>query len=161
MGIFDRESATQVPELDKMAPDRNVPVAEATAKAAEGVAKRGRGRPKGSSSKTTARSENEESSQVMLDKLFDPKLWGPLVTAPADAMLSLSGHEHWNLSGTERETLAVTATTAAQYMGVENPRTLAFSLLLINLAMVYLPRTIKEFALLRATREEANKSIKS
>lgn len=136
----------------------DLPTSEAFSNAAEGIKKRGRGRPKGVSGKPSApTSEGAAEARIMLDKLFDPKLWGPLIAMPADSMLALTGHAHWDLSTTERETLGATASTAAQYLGIENPKTLAISLLLINVAMVYAPRALKEFSLMRAEREKNGK----
>lgn len=164
MGLFG--TSEKEPRHDQMgepAPlenGRDIPTAEAMAQAQEGLKKRGRGRPKGSGTKSTSGPSPEDAAhqtRVMLDKLFDPKLWGPLIAMPADSMLALTGHEHWNLSTVERDTLGATASTAAQYLGIENPKTLAISLLLINVAMVYAPRAIKEFSLMKAERDKNSK----
>ena len=164
MSLFG--TSEKEPRHDQMAEQaplengRDIPTAEALAQAQEGLKKRGRGRPKGSGSKSTSGPSPEDAAhqtRVMLDKLFDPKLWGPLIAMPADSMLALTGHEHWNLSQVERDTLGATASTAAQYLGIENPKTLAVSLLLVNLAMVYAPRAIKEFSIMKAERDKNGK----
>lgn len=135
---------------------RDGPTADAVASATEELPKRKRGRPRGTGAKAASASATaaEDETAVMLDDLFKPELWGPLAAMPADAMLAMTGHAFWNLGKEERETLGTTATTAARFMGIQNPKALAISLLLVNLAMVYAPRAIKEFALMKEEREK-------
>lgn len=154
---FVRVAAVGGGQSPPMADRGNIALDTARVEASAQLQKRGRGRPRKDGQPPHQNVSPEkagiEADQKKLAELFDPAIWGPIVSMPADAMLALTGHEHWNLRDTERSILGTTASTAAQYLGVQSPKTLALALVLINLAMVYLPRTIKEFSLIRDERE--------
>lgn len=120
--------------------------------------RRGRGRPPKDQNAPTDNAPRVNAASADLAKLFDPTVWTPLVRLPADAMCALTGREFWNLQDKEAAALGASAASAAQYVGIENPKSLAISLFLVSAIVVYGPRALKELDARRAERSEAMKS---
>jgi len=122
--------------------------------------KRKRGRPPGSGTGTNQAAsggtrqagtsapgispELARELQKQVEACYDPKAWGALLAAPADVMLSLTGGGHWNLGNEERATLGAAGSTAARFMSIDNPRTLALMMLASALFAIYVPRITTE-----------------
>lgn len=130
--------------------------------AQERIAKvrRKRGRPSlreksgllgGGSESSESTTEKKEAARLAreLEKLFDPKYWRAVVRAPADARLAITGREHWKLSSDEVDSLADTASVAARQLVSIDPRFLATTLLLFNVATVYGSRLVLDSKLAR------------
>lgn len=93
-----------------------------------------------------------------MERMYSPEIWEPLIELPAAAMQTLTGHDHWQIDDKEKRILSVSVSTAARYMGFQNPKWLAINLALINLMTVYAPRAIKEFALRRLEKAQQKKT---
>lgn len=137
----------------------------AAARVTEELQRPKRGRPPGSGSKTSgtgaaapvpeSRLTPELAAQI--DGMFKPEAWSPLMSLPADAMLALTGHEWWNINDKERVALGATASCAARFLVIENPKTLAIIMVSAAVLSVYSPRIIKEMASRRKEKEEKDK----
>lgn len=119
--------------------------------------RRGRGRPPKDTAAPADNAPRVNAASGDLARLFDPTVWTPLVRLPADAMVALTGREFWNLQDKEAAALGASAASAAQYVGIENPKSLAISLFLVSAIVVYGPRALKELDARRAERAEAVK----
>lgn len=101
-----------------------------------------------------ASQEKLEKIAQDLEKIFDPNLWEPLMALPANAMLAWTGDEKtWNLSDKEVKTMGSTASTAMRYVGIDDPKWLAVSMMFASIAMVYAPRTIRHLAIQRENKK--------
>jgi hypothetical protein len=168
MGIFQR--AQEEPLQDMSSSDPSAPKSDGVAsadptidKAKETIAdfREGkRGRPKKSKeSKPDPLSEAQAKIQVELNRLYSPENWKAIVRAPADLRLALTGREHWNLSDREVQTLAETASTAAQYWLVADPKYLALTLLMFNIATIYGARIALDVAQSRRDKRSKKEKI--
>ena len=148
MALFARKTEELVgenvstPDPSQVAADRVVPSDSTGASAAETIEEfRGkRGRPSGkSNSKRTADplAEQQAKIQAELGKLYSAENWEAIVRAPADLRLALTGREYWNLNDKEVKNLSQTASTCAQYWLTSDPKYLALTLLMFNIATVY------------------------
>jgi len=125
---------------------------QARAELAAELPKRKRGRPRkdqgGSGTAGVAgpgaSPQLTEEVRAQLEQCYDPKAWGALLTMPADLMMTLTGGKHWDVSKDERDTLGAAGSTAARFMTIDNPRTLAFLMLGSALFTVYVPRALME-----------------
>jgi len=90
-----------------------------------------------------------------LEAAYDPKAWGALLAAPADAALAITGHKHWDVSKDERETLGACGSVAARYLMIEHPKTLALMMVSSALFSVYVPRLTEEFKVRRKAKTTA------
>lgn len=99
-------------------------------------------------------------SQAQFAALYDPKIWGRALGAPADAMAAISGKKHWELSQQERDNLGATGAIAAQCYAVSDPRALALALALITVLDTYGIRLAKDWADARATKAAEEKKKK-
>ena len=102
--------------------------------------------------------ENTQSQKAQLheqlDKLFEPKVWESVVSAPADVMLALTGNAHWNLSDKEKQILATTGSKVAQtYLDSLNPKHIILILFGFNVAVIYGGRFMREMRI-RADRRK-------
>lgn len=130
----------------------NPELAAAVAESKEKLRRRGKtGYSSAGSESAQAATKTPEQIATELNALLQPKVWLPVVKAPASLMMTLTNHAHWDMEDKEVEPLAVTASTAMQYAAIRSPGLLAFSLFLIHATIVYGPRTIME---LKIRREE-------
>lgn len=146
----------------------SVAVDAARSEAAAGLEKRrGRGRPSNASRTAgvvdkpgTAQpgpSRIPPEVQAELERLFSPEIWEPMVELPSAALETLTGHDHWRLSEKEIRVSSISVSTAARYMGIQNPKWLAINLALVNLMTIYAPRAIREFAIRRMEKAQKKK----
>jgi hypothetical protein len=110
--------------------------------------------PKPQSAPNTISPELDAEMRKQLEQCYDPKAWGALLAMPADAALAITGHEHWNVKKDERETLGACGGTAARFMMVSSPKTLAFMMLASALFSVYVPRAVMEVKAMRAEKKQ-------
>lgn len=127
------------------------------------VATAKRGRPRKNAGDSAGNSDDvsrkvNEAVIAQLDALHDPKAWEALLCLPADAALTLTGKDRWNLKERERETLGVTGSAAARTMMITNPRALAFFMLGSAVFAVYVPRAIAELKEMRAAQQTKAKT---
>ncbi len=155
LGFFDIEKKSET-DLGTASSNHQ---ADAALLAAKGnlEKRRGPGRPPKNPPAPTDNAPRVNAASADLAKLFDPAVWTPLVRLPADAMCALTGREFWNLQDKEAAALGTSAASAAQYVGIENPKSLAISLFLVSALVVYGPRALKELDARRAERAEAVK----
>lgn len=130
---------------------------------AKETAKKKRG-PKPKSGGAVEARRNEENARnakltAELDKMFAPKMWEPIVQMPAAAMMAITGNSLWQLEDDEKKAMAQTVSTAAQYMGVTNPKYLALSMAFISVASVYAPRAVKQLNETRMKRNEVSSEV--
>lgn len=135
-------------------------VAAAAVLEAKKNAKRKPGRPPGSKSDVksgsgTKNGPNDARITEEINKLFAPKMWEPVVSIPAAAMLAMTGHERWKLADEERKNMAATVGTAMQYVGIQNPKALAISMALITCMSVYAPRAVAQLNDMRQAKNKA------
>ena len=147
----------------------SVAAAQARSEVAAELRKPRRGRPPGTGKNQTtgggtgqagtAGVSPELSAELtrQLEACYDPKAWGALLAAPADVALTLTGRKHWNVSSEERATLGAAGSTAARFMSINNPRTLALMMLASALFAVYVPRLTQELAARRSEAKGAEK----
>lgn len=138
--------------------------ASATSEVASDLAARPRrrGRPpkdaaNGGSDQRALQDQVNSAIVAQLDALHDPKAWGALLGAPADAALALTGNERWKISDDERTTLGTTGSAAARTMMITNPRALAFAMLGAGLMSVYLPRMLAQLKEMKMKNVSAKK----
>lgn len=117
--------------------------------------KSGRGSAGAGEASSTSDDLALQKIQQGLDELFRPEAWEPIMALPGDAMLAFTGREHWNISREERKTLGTTASTAARFMAIENPKYLAISLCATAIITVYGSRIVKDLAMRK--KENAQK----
>lgn len=138
--------------------------ARLAAMAAASPEKRGRGRPRkdGTHSSGTSAAKPQSPSPELraelakqLESLYDPKAWGSLLAAPGDAALAITGKDHWKISNDERATMGATGATAARFLVLENPKTLAMLMLGASLFSVYMPRLTAELKLQATVKKSA------
>lgn len=143
---FDNKENTQPGDGNNAA---NAAAAEAIRAASE--TKRGRGRPRkdgsnsgGTSSTRPAPISPELRAEIarQIEVCYDPKTWGQVLSMPADTALAITGKDRWSISAEERHTLGACGATAARFLVVENPKTLALMMLSSALLSVYLPRCV-------------------
>jgi hypothetical protein len=111
----------------------------------------------GASDNAVIRAEIEKQ----LEACYDPKAWAALLALPADAALTYTGREYWEISRDERETLGVTGAAAARTLMVTDPRGLAFLMVASALFSVYVPRGIQEMKFQRKQKDQPNEPPKS
>lgn len=145
--------------------------AQARGEVAAELPKRKRGRPAGSGTSANQAagggtrqagtagpgisSELAAELRKQVEACYDPKAWGALLAAPADVMLSLTGGKHWNMGQEERATLGAAGSTAARFMSIDNPRSLALLMLGSALFAIYVPRITEELKGRKAKEAEA------
>lgn len=98
-------------------------------------------------------------SHTQFAALYDPKVWGKVTTAPANAAAFITGKKYWQPSPEEQDTLGTTCSVAAQCFAVTDPRWLAASLALIAIADFYAIRLTMHFAD-KKKEEQENKDKK-
>lgn len=134
-------------------------VASAVADAKSEIKKR-RGRPPGPGAASgpdgseIQRQAELAKLQADLDKLFDPSMWRPVVTLPANTAALITGHEHWKIPREDADNLALAASTAMRYTAPQNPAALAWLLFAVQAVMIYAPRTLLEMQLRKQEREK-------
>lgn len=148
----------------EMATNRNPALDAARADVSAEVAKRKRGRPRADGGGVAGATPTLSADQAALakiqeglDRLYRPEAWKPLVCLPANVALAFTGNKHWELESEEKENLAQTVSTAAQYMAIQNPRSLALSLAAMAIITVYAPRIIKEASIRREKKADKEK----
>ena len=134
---------------------------------AEAIVARKRGRPKGSANSAPGKPGGEESGaiatqraelQAQFERLYDPRVWEGLVSAPADVALAITGDDVWRLEKAERETLAIQASVTARCFVISDPKWLALTMLGIGLATTYGMRMVEYYA--KKAKEKADKENK-
>jgi len=152
-------SDAKIPASDSMVSDQgNNQVASAISESKEKLRERKKPGFRGDSAKSTETgTKPPEQIAAELSALLQPSVWQPIVRAPADTMLALTNHPHWDIPKEETEPLAVTCSTAMQYAAIKSPGLLAVSLFLIHATIVYLPRTIKELQIRKMEKQIKDK----
>lgn len=92
-----------------------------------------------------------------LEACYDPKAWGALLSAPADAALVITGRERWKVSNEERATAGACGSAFARTLMITNPRLLAGFMLGSALFSMYIPRLtldLKDMVDSRRAKEE-------
>ena len=121
------------------------------------IVKRGRGRPKGSTSGT---SKNDAGSgvsnpelaarqaelQAQFDRLYDPVVWEGIVAAPANIALAFTGSKIWDIPKDEIKTLSIQASVTARCFAVSDPKYLALTMLAISVITIYGGRTMQYYS---------------
>jgi hypothetical protein len=162
LGGGEKSPAVPVGEQAPVADNRN-PARDAARADVVAEVKKRRGRPRldGSSGAGAGTPSADDLAlqkiQQGLDELFRPEAWEPIMALPGDAMLAFTGREHWNISREERKTLGTTASTAARFMAIQNPKYLALSLCATAILTVYGSRIVKDLALRKIEKEKAAK----
>jgi hypothetical protein len=95
-----------------------------------------RGRKPGS---TLARREAESGG---VDRLFSPENFRALAVLPGETAFAMSGWEGWLVSKEEERSLSETASFTAKYYLQNDPKYVALSMFLVNLAVIYGTRTV-------------------
>jgi hypothetical protein len=149
MAIF---KSAEMDQKTKVADDRSGPIGSAISDIEEAVKKPRKPYTKRStetSEEKTAREKQEKISQE-LEKIFDPSIWEPILSLPANLMLAYTGDEKiWNLSDKEVKTMANTTSVAMRHVGIEDPKWFAIAMASVAIIMVYAPRTTKHIILQR------------
>lgn len=140
--------------VEKSGAPKSDPVADA---AKEAISAK-RGRPSGSKTKGKGKPVDAATLQAQkeLVALFEPDAWEPVVRAPADAMLALTGRKHWDLSEKEVRSLAVTGANSARWFLHTDPKWIALILFLFNATTVYGSRLVMD-----AQERKKEKDIKA
>lgn len=119
------------------------------ARSAAAASPRKRGRPRGdgsvrgSDSRALQAQVNEAIAQ-QLDALHDPEAWGALCAMPGDAIVAITGREHWQITKEERKTLGVTGSAFARTLMITNPRALAAMMFASAIFSAYGMRAMRE-----------------
>jgi hypothetical protein len=131
-GIFERKDplfsfAPITPASDSSSGGGAVSDAAANAIAGAQTVGRRRGRPPGSGASSAGRTRNAQSQSAdmspelraelmrSMEACYDPKAWGALLGAPADAAAAITGKDYWKISDEERHTLGACGSTASRY----------------------------------------------
>ena len=142
MGVFEKN------KKDQVADNRTGPVAEALLEVKEGAQKIRKPYTKRiHSNEDTESKARQEKIQKDLDAIFQPELWEPLVSLPADLMLAITGEKDiWNLSEKDIKSMSVSTNVAMKYAGITDPKWFAIMAMTVAISRVYAPRTVKHFA---------------
>ena len=119
--------------------------------------KKKRGRPAGAAAGTGGSGSAPAGPELAklqadLDRLFAPEMWKPIVTLPANTMMALTGHPHWEIPKDDADNLANAASVAMRYTSITNPGMLALVLFAVQAVMVYAPRTLVELNIRKQER---------
>lgn len=90
-----------------------------------------------------------------LEDLMDPKVWRATMSAPGDAMHTLTGKDYWELSTDEQDTLAKTGAATARCFMLVDPKWLALTLFSFSLLSIYGSRTMRELRERAAEKKNA------
>ena len=141
MGVFEKI------KKDQVADNRSGPVTEALLEVEEGAKKIRKPYTKRLDPAEAADKARQEKIQKDLDDIFQPELWEPLVSLPADLMLAITGEKDiWNLSDKDIKSMAVSTNVAMKYAGITDPKWFAIMAMTVAISRVYAPRTVKHFA---------------
>lgn len=91
-----------------------------------------------------------------LDKLYQPENFAPLIRAPADIMLAISGDKIWNMEDKEVAVLSASAANVARYFVAADPKWIALTIFASALFTSYGSRTV--VYLRRKQKEESEKN---
>ena len=80
--------------------------------------------------------------QKALENLYKPENFAPLMRAPADIMLAISGDELWNIGDKEMAVLSSGAANTARYFLAADPKWIALALFATAIATSYGSRTV-------------------
>lgn len=144
--LFGNKTSADTSKTTVLPDKGNTEVAAAVAESKEKLQRTKTNRPSGIGGATTQAGTPKTPEQIgaELSALLQPEVWEPVVKAPANLMMALTNHAHWDISDKEAKPLAVTASSAMQYAAIRSPGLLALSLFLIHATIVYGPRTIME-----------------
>ena len=88
-----------------------------------------------------------------LQALYSQEAWKLLVAAPANAMLSMTGHDFWNIPDKELDALAATSALSARFLIKQDPKWLALILFMFNFGTVYGSRAVMEITTRKKEKE--------
>lgn len=80
--------------------------------------------------------------QKVLDNLYKPENFAPLMRAPADIMLAVTGDEVWNVGEKEMAVLSASAANTARYFLAADPKWIALTMFITALTTTYGSRTL-------------------
>lgn len=89
--------------------------------------------------------QNEKQAkelQKVLDNLYKPENFAPLMRAPADIMLAITGDEVWNVGEKEMAVLSASAANTARYFLAADPKWIALTMFITALTTTYGSRTL-------------------
>lgn len=80
--------------------------------------------------------------QKALDNLYKPENFAPLMRAPADIMLAITGDDIWNIGDKEMAVLSASAANTARYFLEANPKWIALTIFASAIMTSYGSRTV-------------------
>lgn len=80
--------------------------------------------------------------QKALDNLYKPENFAPLMRAPADIMLAITGDELWDIKEKEMAVLSASAANTARYFLAADPKWIALTIFASAIMTSYGSRTI-------------------
>lgn len=83
--------------------------------------------------------ERIEAAKIVaeLEKLYSADSFAPIVSAPSNLAVMITGRKLWELSKGEVHAMASSASTAAKYFLSTDPKWVALSMFLISTATIY------------------------
>lgn len=93
---------------------------------------------KNDTSETDFKSKVEATKILQeLERLYSPESFAPLVSAPSNLAVMITGRKLWELSKGEVNALSSQASTAAKYFLSTDPKWVALSMFFISTATIY------------------------
>lgn len=89
--------------------------------------------------------QNEKQAkelQKVLDNLYKPENFAPLMRAPADIMLAVTGDDVWNIGEKELAVLSASAANTARYFLAADPKWIALMMFVTSISTIYGSRTL-------------------
>lgn len=80
--------------------------------------------------------------QKVLDNLYKPENFAPLMRAPADIMLAVTGDDVWNIGEKELAVLSASAANTARYFLAADPKWIALTMFVTSISTIYGSRTL-------------------
>jgi hypothetical protein len=159
------DKQTDSPEDNKttLESTRSNPVDSIATASKENLQERKRKR-RSDAGKTRTKGSTSSEQEIIADQLqalYSQEAWRPLVTAPANAMLSITGHGFWDIPKGEADALASTSAMSARFLLRQDPKWLALILFLFNFGTVYGTRTIMELQTRKQEKDAAKKKIET
>ena len=89
--------------------------------------------------------QNEKQAkelQKVLDNLYKPENFAPLMRAPADIMLAVTGDDVWNIGEKELAVLSASAANTARYFLAADPKWIALTMFVTSISTIYGSRAL-------------------
>lgn len=87
--------------------------------------------------RTKEEMQQENEAAKVLEQIYDPRYWTPLACAPANAMLTITGDEVWNIPEAEAHLLGSNAALCARYLSITDPKWLAIFMAIFHFGNSY------------------------